>query len=579
LVIANPPYVRYQSLSGHAEEGLALKSGDGVRQSLKETIGSFSHLSEEENDCFKAIIDGYSGLSDLAVPSWILCAALTRQGGTLAMVVPESWMSRDYALSIRYMLLKLFNVLFVVEDMNSAWFPGALVKTNLVVAKRIGMRKSIHRIADINYTHASLPASLIGQGSLVENLMFEGKKGLPAFLQMLDSSAPSAQGVEAKRLPMSTLEANSRTFEKLLDKLGEKIKYGHGIEIHTGLDKSCQEALSNATQNSIPNELSQLTGSCSILGSSLADWGFKVGQGLRTGANAFFYAEQIGSGDGFELLEVDRAFGGKAVRVSERHCLPALRHQSDIRDKRRISKEMLSHRLIYVKDELFSSSGMLRDPSDDELVSHIWEVEATPVVCTGKTSFIPELSAVKVNIRTEARGEGTIQRRWFMLPELAKRHLPQLCVPRVNHLSPRCILVGEGVAVDANFSTLWMDMADEKMAHAMFALLNSFWTQAFFEASGSVMGGGALKLEAAHIRRLVLPSPDGGLVSSLACLGESLAGRGVSDGESVVLEINRKILGALLGRDAVSDSCGKLSAYLQSKISGRHKNGASSKGV
>ena len=32
------------------------------------------------------------------------------------MVVPESWISRDYSLSIKYMLMKLFDIEYIVED-------------------------------------------------------------------------------------------------------------------------------------------------------------------------------------------------------------------------------------------------------------------------------------------------------------------------------------------------------------------------------------------------------------------------------------------------------------------------------
>lgn len=137
LVITNPPYVRYQTMSKNSDNGMKLKNAAEIRSNLNKIIDMLRHLTIEEKACFQSIIKNYSGLSDLAVPSWLLCAALVKLGGVLAMVVPESWMSRDYALSIKYMLLKFFDIRYIVEDVNSAWFPEALVKTNLLVAQRV----------------------------------------------------------------------------------------------------------------------------------------------------------------------------------------------------------------------------------------------------------------------------------------------------------------------------------------------------------------------------------------------------------------------------------------------------------
>ena len=106
LVITNPPYVRYQSLA--SADGA--KSASQIRENLRTTIKNLKHLSVSEKDCFLEITNSYSGLSDLAVPSWILCAALTKIGGTLAMVVPESWINREYAVAIKYLLLNLFDI-------------------------------------------------------------------------------------------------------------------------------------------------------------------------------------------------------------------------------------------------------------------------------------------------------------------------------------------------------------------------------------------------------------------------------------------------------------------------------------
>jgi hypothetical protein len=64
------------------------------------------------------------------------------------------------------------------------------------------------------------------------------------------------------------------------------------------------------------------------------------------------------------------------------------------------------------------------------------------------------------------------------------------------------------VLLDANFSTLWCE-GSEWSPEAVFGVLNSTWGELCMEALGATLGGGALKLEAAHLRQLPLPTFSG----------------------------------------------------------------------
>ena len=129
LVITNPPYVRYQ-----ARDLSSSKRGE-ARTGLIRTIES--HTSGSDREIWKSLAEGYSGLADLSVPAWILAASLVRPGGCLALVAPATWQSRDYADVVRYLLLRCFSVECIVEDKQPGWFSGALVRTNLIVARRL----------------------------------------------------------------------------------------------------------------------------------------------------------------------------------------------------------------------------------------------------------------------------------------------------------------------------------------------------------------------------------------------------------------------------------------------------------
>lgn len=81
LVITNPPYVRYQLLNSNEQYGLP--SGDMIRENLKTMILKATFIDEDERSLLLKIANEYSGLADLAVPSWILCALITKKQGYL----------------------------------------------------------------------------------------------------------------------------------------------------------------------------------------------------------------------------------------------------------------------------------------------------------------------------------------------------------------------------------------------------------------------------------------------------------------------------------------------------------------
>ena len=134
LVITNPPYVRYQ-LQGSDKEGV-MPTGPDIRTNLVKQIDKNAYISVLERELFLKVAKHYSGLSDMAVPAWILCASLVKKGGYLAIVVPETWLNRDYAAPIQYLISKLFHIETIAKDITATWFSDAQVNTCLIIAKR-----------------------------------------------------------------------------------------------------------------------------------------------------------------------------------------------------------------------------------------------------------------------------------------------------------------------------------------------------------------------------------------------------------------------------------------------------------
>jgi hypothetical protein len=111
-----------------------------------------------------------------------------------------------------------------------------------------------------------------------------------------------------------------------------------------------------------------------------------------------------------------------------------------------------------------------------------------------------------------------------MLPDFAARHQPDLFMARVNSLTPKAQLnLGRKSLIDANFSTLWLEPDARISVHALLAYLNSVIAAVLMEHIGTVMGGGALKLEATHLRTLPIPKFSASTLSKLSRLGKSLS--------------------------------------------------------
>ena len=462
LVITNPPYVRYQLQGGNDE---VMPSAQEIRENLIVQIGRTSYLSDEEKALFLQLAKNYSGLSDMAVPAWLLCAALVKKDGYLAMVVPETWLSRDYAAPIQYLLLKCFRVETVAIDTNASWFPEALVKTCLIVAKRTEMQS-------------------IGKSEQYITRIVETDRSIE---QPTTTLFPHLRGVkDAQKWSMpedvSFFSKNLRLPHDLAEIVGER----------------------NATEYV-----------------SLSDMGIECGQGLRTGANDFFYV-QIKEEEGESVLVRSKAWdrGGRKYRFEKDDIVPTLQNRGEVNGLV-VTPDKLKTAVIYPQGEI---QGELRDYIDLAETYH-----------DTKGRRFKDYSAVAPN---EKIVEGKIVREWFRLPKMANRHLPNLCLTRVSARIPECLFVTQSetdpIAIDANMVTLWG--RDTRTIRIAFAMLNSTWSKLYLELICTVMGGGALKVEASHLKKLLFPKLSNELLQELENAGKELIA-----GEMMTEDIQEKI--------------------------------------
>jgi hypothetical protein len=553
LVIGNPPYVRYQSFSEKAEVTHSLPSAMQIRTELLQTLLRLSALDAEDKRLFARLISGYSGLSDLAVPSWILCAGLVKLGGRLALVVPESWLTRDYATIVHYLLFRWFDIEFVVEDEHASWFDDAQVKTALIVAKRVKRRTSALVRADSStYCHilisaaAASPESPIGRIALTGGSSPERNFAKQARSWLRNGASHPTGLARARPASMKLACRNmvaAASRQKWFAALGETgTQAAEGIyvshEIHDWLARH------------------EITPAFATFESQ----GVAVGQGLRTGANGFFYADGRRSSDHI-ALSFSGPLAGLTARVPDRVARPVIRRQSELPAGFTVSPD---HATGWVLD--LRQHALLEDLGETDVFpsvyEHMPESIAAVVRAAGQANFgtdvkplkVWNLTAVSPNIRPATRGMPP--RHWYMLPDFAARHLPDVLLARVNSSTPTAYLnKARQCLIDANFSTLWTLPLSKWSAPALLAFMNSAWAQAVIETSGAVMGGGALKVEAAHLRRFPVPTFNEEQLCEISRLGDELAVKSEHAEVGVVLNsINAVVAKALgCGREGIEE--------------------------
>jgi hypothetical protein len=560
LVITNPPYVRYQSLANGGGGDEAVRSAEGIRRSLRHLAER--RLGRAEWPVWRTLIDSYSGLADLSVPAWILCAALVRPGGVLALVAPATWRSRNYGDIIQYLLARCFHLQCLVEDTQPGWFSDALVRTQLVIARRLGSDDV--RVGILDRQDAS--------GSTV--------------LAKVSPSASSSRSLVGVAFPSDDAEGDFSKWIYSVTQGGEDQSHGltwtvsceHDVWDGAFVAASRRSWFRNlesshsagplfeqphqTSPSIIPAALKPLLDKTPPVDVTIPESaGISISQGLRTGCNGFFYVDFVAA------VTQDRArvrlspmFEDDEIEVPTSCLVGVIRRQSEVDGP--IDRSRLIGRVLDLNSWVL--------PEDADVVNrarHLYVREDLPVPAVmppaladfvrraAQTSYgpesqrnrVPELSAVRTNSRSTEGGR--TPRFWYMLPSFARRHCPDAFVARVNQGVPWVEINDDPPAlIDANFSTIWADNHGWTR-FSLRALLNSSWCRACMEALGTPMGGGALKLEATQLRRLPIPS-----LKQLDLLALNDAGRQIAgDSTSVPDAIDNLVTGKIIRADAASE--------------------------
>lgn len=498
LVVANPPYVRKELIGKAQETKFSLTD---ITCNLHFFTDEFNTLNDSERNMMHCAIDKISGLSDLSIPAWLLCMMLVNHNGKFAIVLPNSWLSREYSKPILELIDNLFDVNYILNDVNGVWFKGnAQVRTSIIIASRKSSCNINTSIVDL-YESAQNSISLYGNVTEAYNFAKFIRKGI---------SIPNI--CEIKHLPKSTI--TSVQTEKLED---------------------CIRSVSSKSNEYITMP-------------SLEDVGLKISQGLRTGANGFFYLKRVCEG-----VYQSNIYAGY-ISHKDNLFLPVIQGQSDLTDRYAV-KTKLSTVLLNIQDSLTQSDF---DNTEEEhkigynvlpldIQQYISDSEKLKI----KGNFIPSLSSVKTNISKPKKG---LYRFWYMIPKLQSRHSAKIFIPRVNSSAVtvyKCDI--ENAVIDANFSTIDNLKNSIWTNNALVAILNSTWCQVQYEQLGTVMGGGALKLEAVQLRKVKIPNLSKKVLLELDRIGGELCKCKISNQSDLLDQVDLHIINSFLNNKEKSE--------------------------
>jgi len=566
LVITNPPYVRYQGRKGSGD------SLDNARSGLKKVVQSIS--DESSRIVWSTLVQGYSGLADLSIPAWILAGFMVRPGGRLALIVPATWRSRDYADVIRYLLLRYFVVETIVADTQPGWFSDALVRTNLIVAQRLMGEETRRPLSEKSHWTAArwlhISPSAANDHSLVGNAFASDHPEAALSEWLKKPSRTSIESIEVRNFDLchewATLQSRITRYRwyPMVESCSKD------LSLFPAWSKSVAPVLPDALRQVLPTDAKP----ANLV--TLEESGIKVGQGLRTGCNGFFYVTVCGEGEGDMMpIRSSSAVGNWTFAVSSAALRPVLRRQSEIVLIEKGSfppGRVLNLRAWVLPEDVqqvadAKAAYALRHETPPQvmpadLAAFVRHAASVSIVGRGSSIPIPELSAVRTNVR-RARTNTLTPRFWYMLPDFRQRHLPAAFVPRVNQGTPwiECN-TRPPLLIDANFSTFWA-IDDVWSPFAIKAMLNSVWCRAYMEAAGTPLGGGALKLEATHLRQMPIP-----LLTNCDRVALHTAGKYMRrNTQEIQAQIDRIVLQALYSDNPSGTTLSNFATYLTVQMS------------
>jgi len=481
-IVGNPAYVSYQNINNFKSlTRRNVKMRMDYREYLLKTLKQIAREKGAEED-LADVLKNWSGLSDLSTYALLLAWLLTDEDGQIAFVMSNHWMERNYGARIRSFLASHGTIRAVITHREGKWFPRAEIPSSIFIFSK-GSVSSRQKSKGIPYIHLASPYTSDIESYLESVLKTD-------FWDWVDDiSKPGKYG---------PLYVSFRNWDQGIEHGADSIKNGNGLQMPSSFKRIAITSLNNI--------------------------GWAVHQGLRTGCNEIFYLKKVGK----RKYAASPTWHGKRIeiqfRIPKRLLLPTIHrlHHGEplVVGKKQSDVFLLNFNKSLLGEDRNSLSdypkkwlriwGINRTQKiPDQLASFLREWADRPYEGKGKTSRpVTELSAVKTNIYKPLMQSENVPRRprfWYQIP-LKKRHFGEIIIPRVSDGPIRAFFIKDAgaIVIDANFSTFISDEI-KTSPKRLWLWLNSNTFRIICELNGTVLGGGALKVESDLLSRIPVP--------------------------------------------------------------------------
>ena len=481
-VVGNPAYVNYQNLNKltvNLDDEPSNDYKSYLLDAIKEIAEFTGELSKLE-DVFRL----WSKLGDFNAYMLILSWLLTKQNGTIAFVMSNHWMERDYGKIIKHFLSSHGTIRAIITHRKGNWFPDAQVPTSIIIYEK-GKITSRQKSLGIPFVEINAPHT--------DNLEKYIKSISKNFWEWID--------IQKKPIKFNSLELSFKKWN-----LGSsKIKnITHSKKIPSQLELPSYVDVNNWI---LLNEL-----------------GWNVHQGLRTGCNEIFYVKKVGVKKYSSIITTNKQKIERILTIPDALLIPTIRKFS--------KNNLLNQNSKNTKFFVLNFSNTIR--SNDKLTfddypsewKKVWKYDKIPLIPKNLADFlslteimpyesaksgkiVKELSAVKSNIYIPSKNSQAIPnppKFWYQI-SFQKRHFGEIITPRVSSGVVPSVRISqkEKLAIDANFLTYISDKPILEKDR-LWLWLNSNTFRIICEINGVKLGGGALKLEASLLSQIPIPT-------------------------------------------------------------------------
>lgn len=585
-------------------------------KSIKKKL--ISQKSEEELFWYN-IVREYSGLSDSTVPTWLLSYTLCNPNGQIGFITSNSWINRDYGAMLKLFLVQLTELKYVMDLSNIVAFDDAQVSTSIVITskKKYNLKNLVKFIKFKQINNQNHNLHFMMKNILIGAKFYKDEKHIELqfsnWLETIESdwedSFVRIRIVEQQELLSELLE------EKKLLKLipvKENIKplvckkwsdfFQHESIIDTLYSSNKWIGINNLSININQGIRTGYNNFFYFKRLTYRELKIKglVKESIQTEQFTQLYWEDLYKENLVKIEDISSPYVNvptdyekryedyilvtynyvdldeKKVRlafIQKKYLKRAVRSIKDL-NYYDVTNERLSHYIFisdegillneynhlvqsYVSGEIEGWTKIGLHPFDETTSAYVEEAAKLRVQKNEGIIYVPEMPVLQT-YQNKPKQE-TLPTYWYTLA-LQPRHIGDIFVNRINYKEIPFVLndTENPYVIDANFTTIRFENMDENKLHVYFAVFNSNLIRLQLEKNCTVMAGGALKVEATHLRKILVPDLiyfSDKQLKNLADLGLALKIKKFPD-DYIISEIDRLLLEVVI--DTKTDALGLL---------------------